>query len=130
MQKDLNWYLAHGFDQKAAEYFASGRKKITAVHANDNFTLTLIFDNAEKRLYNVAPLIRDGGIFKPLEKLERFKRAYLDDFNCVCWDIDPTIDSKEVWNNKIDLCPDSCYIDSVPLISDRPAEKQIKQNIA
>ena len=25
------------------------------------------------------------------------------------------IDSNVVWNNKVDLCPDSCYVDSVLL---------------
>ena len=34
---------------------------------------------------------------------------------CIAWDIDPNIDSHQVWNNKVDLCPDTCYIDSVPL---------------
>lgn len=31
------------------------------------------------------------------------------------WDIDPDVDSDVVWSNKVDLCPDSCYVDSVPL---------------
>ena len=30
-------------------------------------------------------------------------------------DIDPNVDSDVVWNNKVDLCPDSCYVDSVPI---------------
>ena len=27
---------------------------------------------------------------------------------------DPNVDSEVVWNNKVDLCPDCCYVDSVP----------------
>lgn len=42
-------------------------------------------------------------------------RVYLDDTHSVCWDIDPTIDSKEIWENLVDLCPDSCYMESVPV---------------
>ena len=28
----------------------------------------------------------------------------------------PNVDSNEVWENKVDLCPDSCYMDSVPVM--------------
>ena len=44
-----------------------------------------------------------------------FQRVYLDEYGAVSWDIDPSVDSRKVWNNKIDLCPDFSYIDSVPL---------------
>lgn len=37
-----------------------------------------------------------------------FCRVYLDVRHCVSWDIDPNVDSKTVWNNKIDLDPDGC----------------------
>ncbi|MDO4920259.1 MAG: DUF2442 domain-containing protein [Phascolarctobacterium sp.] len=114
MAKDVKYYLSKGFSQKAAEYFAGGRKKIKAVQANDNFTLTLTFDNGEKRLYNMYPLLQPDTIFEKLRNINVFKRVYLDDSACVSWDIDPAVDSSKVWNNKIDLCPDSCYIDSVP----------------
>lgn len=48
-------------------------------------------------------------------KPENFRQVYLDGQHCVAWDIDPSVDSEKVWSNKVDLCPDSCYIDSVPL---------------
>lgn len=73
------------------------------------------FDNGEKRLYDVAPIIEKGTVFEILNDLDTLKRVYLDEDNCVAWDIDPNIDSKVVWNNKIDLCPDGCYVDSVPV---------------
>lgn len=44
-----------------------------------------------------------------------FSRVYLDADGSVAWDIDPTVDSEVVWSNKVDLCPDGCYIDSVPM---------------
>lgn len=48
-----------------------------------------------------------------LRKYENFARVFIE-YGAVCWDIDPNVDSNEVWNNRIDLCPDSCYIDSFP----------------
>ena len=115
MGKSVEYYLTKGFDLKMAEYFASGRKKIVGVVPNDDFTLTLEFDNGEKRLYNTKPFLKPGTVFEKFINIEDFKRVYIDEDNCVAWDIDPLIDSNVVWNNKVDLCPDSCYVDSVPL---------------
>ena len=98
-----------------AEYFSYVRRSIISVIANDDYTLTLSFDNGEKRLYNVAPLIEQGTVFEILSDLNNFHRVYIDDEHCVAWDIDPNIDSNVVWNNKIDLSSDSCYVDSVPV---------------
>lgn len=112
-EKDINYYLAHGCDQKAAAYFASGRKTITSVTANDDYTLLLTFENGEKRLYDTSHLFAAGSVFNKIKPLADFKRVYLDESHCVSWDIDPNVDSKKVWNNKLDLCPDSCYLDSV-----------------
>lgn len=114
MNKNVNYYLAKGYELKMAEYFASGRKHIINVVPNDNFTLTLTFDNGEVRLYDVAPIIKESTVFDQLRKIENFRRVYLDENNIVSWDIDPNVDSTIVWNNKIDICPDSCYVDSVP----------------
>ncbi len=112
---NIDYYLAKGFDRKAAEYFASGRKKIVGVTPNDDFTLTINFDNGEKRLFNMVPFLKDGTVFEHFKNPEAFRRVYIDDTHCICWDIDPNIDSEVVWNNKVDLCPDTCYIDSVPI---------------
>lgn len=98
-----------------AEYFSAGRRKIISVVPNDDFTLTLFFDNGEKRLYDVAPLLKKGTVFETFATIENFRRVYLDDEHCVAWDIDPNVDSNVVWNNKVDLCPDGCYVDSVPI---------------
>ncbi len=115
MGKSIEYYLSKGFDRKMAEYFASGRKTIVGVTPNDDFTLTLSFNNGEKRLYNVAPLLVPGTVFETFADIKNFRRVYIDAQHCVAWDIDPTVDSDVVWNNKVDLCPDCCYVDSVPL---------------
>ena len=38
MANTVDYYLSKGFDRLAAEYFASGRKRIIGVSANDDFT--------------------------------------------------------------------------------------------
>lgn len=113
--KSVEYYLSRGFDRAMAEYFAVGRKRITEVEPNDNFTLTLTFDNKEKRILDVAPLLKKGTVFEPFADINNFRRVYIDDEHCVAWDINPDIDSNKVWNNKVDLCPDTCYIDSIPI---------------
>lgn len=115
MENTVEYYLSKGFDRKAAEYFANGKKRIMRVTPNNDFTLTISFNNGEIRLYDMRPLLKKGTVFEPLIDLKSFKRAYLDTNHCIAWDIDPDIDSTKVWSNKIDLCPDSCYIDSIPV---------------
>lgn len=115
MGKSIDYYLSKGYDRKMAEYFSAGRRRITNVVPNDNLTLTLTFDNGETRLYDVSPILQPGTVFAPFQALENFRRVYLDEDNCISWDIDPAIDSHLVWSNKVDLCPDGCYVDSIPL---------------
>ena len=112
---DVAYYLERGFDIEVAEYYASGRKRIVSVTPNDDYTLTLCFDNGEERVYDMKPSISDGNVFEPLKDYGVFSRVYLDDSACVSWDIDPEIDSNVVWSNKLDLCSDSCYIYSIPV---------------
>ena len=114
MGKSMEYYLSKGYDKKMAEYFASGRKKIIKVVPRKDFTLELTFDNGETRIYDAYPLLQPGTVFTPFCEWENFSRVYLDENNCVSWDIDPKIDSNKVWNNKVDLCPDTCYVDSIP----------------
>lgn len=115
MKNNVEYYLSKGLDRKMAEYFAAGRRQITGVVPNDDFTLTITFDNGEKRLYDAAPLLQAGTVFAPFLRLENFRRVYLDDNHCIAWDVDPAVDSNAVWSNKVDLSPDTCYVDSVPL---------------
>lgn len=97
-------------EQRVQEYFDSGRRKLVSVQANNDYTLLLEYDNGEKRLYDVKPLT---GVFADLAPLSVFRRVYIDDCGCVAWDRDPAVNSDEVWSNKIDLCPDSCYLNSI-----------------
>lgn len=115
MRKTVEEYLACGHDLKSAKYFAGGRKRIMHVAPAENFTLLLTFDNGEKRLLDMKPILEPGTVFEPFMNKDNFNRVYLDGTGSVAWDIDPAVDSEEVWNNKVDLCPDSCYMDSQPV---------------
>ena len=114
MAKDIHCCLSKGYDRKMAEYFAQGRRRAANVAANDDFTLVIEFDNGGIRLYDAAPLLQPGTVFAPLMRLENFRRVYIDDCHCIAWDIDPDADSSVVWNNKVDISPDACYVDSIP----------------
>ncbi|MBQ8576432.1 MAG: DUF2442 domain-containing protein [Clostridia bacterium] len=114
----MQYYLSKGFDEKTAAYYAAGRRRILSVKANDDFSLTMEFDNGECRVLDCTPFLSDSEntVFAPLCLYENFRRVYLDDEHCVAWDIDPTVDSNIVWSNKIDISPDTCYLDSTPLV--------------
>ncbi len=115
MKKDINYYISRGFNKTMAEYFASGRKKIIKVFPTKNFELILEFNNGEKRVLNCKPFIKDNTVFEVLKDYNIFKRVYIDDSGSISWDKDPSIDSNIIWNNKIDICPDTSYTDSVPI---------------
>lgn len=119
LQNQVQSYLSKGFDRKTAEYFAAGRRRVVSVVANDDFSLRLKFDNGEVRSLDCKPIFEVGTVFAPFRELSNFKRVYLDDCNCVSWDIDPDVDSNEVWSNKVDLSSDSCYMESVPVTETR-----------
>lgn len=115
MGKTVEEYIAKGMDQRTAEYFASGKKTILSVVANDDFTLTIHFDNGEDRLYDMRPFLKEDTVFAPFLDIENFRRVYVDDTHHIAWDIDPHVDSDVIWNNKVDLCSDVCYMDSTPI---------------
>ena len=112
---NIDDYISRGFSRPMAEYFASGRRKILSVVPEDDNTLLLGFDNGELRRLDVKPLICPGSVFAFLADPTAFRRVYLDEKAAVSWDIDPETDSLLVWSNKLDLDPDTCYVDSVPV---------------
>ena len=66
------------------------------VVTNDDFTLTISFDNGEKRRYDVRTLLKDDTVFEPFKNTEAFRRVYVDENNAIAWDIDPTVDSRKI----------------------------------
>ena len=116
MNRSVENYLSRGLDRRYAEYFASGRRKILTVEPKPDFTLVLSFDNGERRQFDMKPILQPNTVFEPFMVYDNFQRVYLDEDASVSWDIDPNVDSRIVWNNKVDICPDTCYLDSTPVV--------------
>ena len=96
---------------KVKEYFESGRKRIVKVIPNDDYSLTVYFDNDEVRIYSMSENL--FGVFEILKDKEKFKEVFIDEYGNIAWDIDKNIDSSIHWNNRIDLCKDSVYMESI-----------------
>jgi len=98
--------------KKVKEYFKNGERKITKVVPNDDYSLTVSFDNGEVRVYDMSEHL--FGVFKVLKDKSKFKEVFIDEFGNIAWERDKNVDSNKVWNNKIDICKDSVYMDSKP----------------
>lgn len=99
-------------DEKTKSYFENPRK-LVQVQADDMFQLHLTFDNGEMRLYNLENKLE--GVFSILKDKGKFQSVFIDEFGNVAWDIDDAVDSKEHWENRIDICKDALYMDSIPV---------------
>jgi hypothetical protein len=65
----------------------------------ENYTLSLIFDNDEKRVFDVRPYLEDP-YYAPLKNPAVFRSIKINPI---------TIE----WLNGIDICPDELYYNSV-----------------
>ncbi len=97
---------------KVEKYLDSGRKKIIQVTPCENFSLNVLFDNGETRSYDMSDKLI--GVFEILKDKSKFDMVFLDELGNIAWDRNISVDSSKVWNNRIDLCSDSVYIDSTP----------------
>ncbi len=70
-----------------------------AVEATDDFKLLIVFDNNEKRVFDVKPYFSDP-FFTPLSNPDVFKTVKLNQL---------TVE----WLGDIDICPDELYRYSV-----------------
>lgn len=75
--------------------------RVTGVKPLDNYCLELLFANQERRLFDVKPYLSIG-IFQELRDIALFNgiRAF---------------NGSIVWPNKLDLDPDTLYLDSQPV---------------
>ncbi len=76
----------------------SGAKEVKAL---SDFKLLLVFENGERRLFDVSPYL-DHGIFQALKDPAVFNSAHIS-FDTVAW------------SNGADLCPEVLYRDSTPV---------------
>ena len=74
--------------------------RVADVKANDDYTLTLTFNNGEKRVFDMKPHLNHG-IFTELKDLSFFKA------------VRATLGTVQ-WPHEQDVCPDTLYEASVP----------------
>ena len=72
--------------------------RITHVVPNSDYTITLLFDNGEERVFDMTPYL-DKGVFRELRDKHLFNsvRPFLGSIR---------------WKNGQDLCPDTLYLES------------------
>ena len=116
MTRDVAYYLSKGFDQPMAEYFASGRKRIVAVTPNDDFTLTLDFDNGGDADFGLQA--HPGGGARCLPPSCGLRRSAGSTWTATTvWPGTSTrpVNSEVVWSNKVDLSPTVAMRTAFPL---------------
>ncbi|MGQ9625524.1 MAG: DUF2442 domain-containing protein [Anaerolineae bacterium] len=79
--------------------------RVIAVKPNPDYTLTLTFANGEVRRFDVKPYL-DKGIFRELRDMSLFNSVI------------PFLGSIQ-WRNGQDFCPDTLYLESIPIIITR-----------
>ncbi len=97
------------------DYFAAGTIRIKKVNANDDYTLTVHFDNGETKLYDMSDMLY--GVFEVLKDKAKFEEVFIDEVGNIAWDVDKNRDSGIYWSNRIDLCADSVYLKSRQITS-------------
>ena len=75
--------------------------RVKKVRPGKDFTLILVFDNGEQRIFDVKPYL-DKGVFRELKNPQFFNS------------VRPFLGSIK-WKNGQDLCPDMLYLDSIPV---------------
>ncbi|MBQ6339365.1 MAG: DUF2442 domain-containing protein [Kiritimatiellae bacterium] len=108
-------YIAMGMDEKTARYFVAGRRRICTAEPQDGHRIVLTFDNGERRMLDCSSKLSAGSILQKVAAVEDFNRVFVDENGNLAWDIDQTVDSAKVWNNRIDFCRDACYLESTAI---------------
>ena len=76
-------------------------KKVTAVRANEDFSLDLKFNDGSARRFDVKPYL-DRGVFTELKDLDYFRQVRIA-FGTV------------QWPHEQDISPETLYLDGVPI---------------
>ncbi len=76
--------------------------RVKEVQPNDDYTLHIVFDNNEHRIFDVKPYL-DKGIFHQLKNRSIF------------YSVRPFLGSIR-WINGLDFCPDTLYLESQMII--------------
>ena len=71
------------------------RPKAIEVKILDNYELEILFDNSERRIFDVKPYFKFE-LFKKLQDKNEFKKVRVEGLSIQ-------------WNNGADICPDELY---------------------
>ena len=74
--------------------------RVTQVRATENYKLHLTFSNGEKRLFDASKLLN-------LPVFERLKNVLFFQSVRIAY-------GSVYWNDDIDYCPDTLYVESIP----------------
>ncbi len=74
--------------------------RVKTVKPNTDYTLSLIFTNDERKIFDVKPYL-DRGVFRELQDIKLFNT------------VKPFLGSIQ-WIHQQDFCPDTLYEESVP----------------
>jgi hypothetical protein len=85
--------------------------RVKAVKPNHNYTLMITFTNDEVKIFDVKPYL-DKGTFKELRDKHLFNS------------VRPFLGSVQ-WQNGLDFCPDTLYLDSVPQSNPMPVSDNV-----
>jgi hypothetical protein len=83
--------------------------RVKKVTPNPNYTISLTFDNGEKKIFDVKPYL-EKGIFRELKDLKIFNL------------VKPLLGSVQ-WQGGQDFCPDTLYLESIAQQSSAPDAK-------
>ena len=72
--------------------------RVKDVTPNEDYTVSLVFDNGEEKVFDVSPYL-DKGVFTELKDINIFKS------------VKPVLGSIQ-WKNGQDFCPDTLYLAS------------------
>ena len=77
--------------------------KVHSAKALDRHTLLIEFDNNEKKLYDVAPLL-SREMFAPLKNYSLFRNVQVDPHGyAVFWNEDIDLSEFELWQNGVQI---------------------------
>lgn len=110
MAHDVEFYIRRGFDRPMAEYMASGRKRAVSAMLLEGLSIAVAFDDGRRVAYDLSGIAELGTVLGCLRDPEVLARVFVDENGSVAWDIDPEVDSSEVWSNRIDLSADEIYV--------------------
>jgi len=72
--------------------------RVKQVSALNNYKLSLVFTNGERKIYDCSNLL-EFGVFKELKNSSYFSQA-------------KAVDGTVVWPHEQDICPDTLYLES------------------